>query len=278
MAEALGFRSGSVTAVEYLPKDACSLRDLREQFQDVTPEVRLILQTLEMLERSFPSIFEGGEEEASDTIISIRRQLHLLSTDLQRHTIETRAPRQPIQKTKIEISRDLLLGYQERLSRIYRAICLRLQAANLSEAVFKPPLQPTYSETLEWSKDRYEEIVHPIDWQPVSLLGRISYRLCAHPQLAGTQVIQARTQLPLWMSGISWDFEAYRNVSWNMTLRSWATRPIDSTLFQLVFKGQWPGILDYLQQHHISPMDRDENGSTLLHVYIALNHVLSNRC
>ncbi|GKT64884.1 ankyrin repeat-containing protein [Colletotrichum tofieldiae] len=74
-------------------------------------------------------------------------------------------------------------------------------------------------------------------------------------------------QLPAWISEAVWEIQVCWSMTggWQQSLRSFSVRSRHSAIFAVVRKGDVEGMMAMFSKGEASPLDRDENGSTLLY-------------
>ncbi|KAI1441111.1 hypothetical protein F5Y02DRAFT_431412 [Annulohypoxylon stygium] len=75
-----------------------------------------------------------------------------------------------------------------------------------------------------------------------------------------------RIQLPAWLASRAWDIQVAKEISgWKVNLRAWRVAP-DSPAMQAIVQGDKQSLIDSLTTGRASIFDRNDSGSTLLHV------------
>ncbi|KAK1716521.1 hypothetical protein BDP67DRAFT_510006 [Colletotrichum lupini] len=138
------------------------------------------------------------------------------------------------------------------------------------EKLVKQLQKPEVNREKEEESQQYVIVKSKAAWAGAKLP---SYRPHARGQLAAVYSKKhsewsLSVQFPAWISRAVWQIQ----ISWSMTggwqqsLRSFSVRPSDSDIFTAAKRGKVGSMMAMFSKGDASPLDRDENGSSLLYV------------
>lgn len=172
------------------------------------------------------------------------------------------------EKTAAKVVREQKVLHQLSEDRIARRISFDVstQLASLSRQLTTLEDQRTNKQpTTEYVIVRSEST-----WKGVRLP---SYRPTATGKLA-TKAFKERNewnfavQLPAWMSRAVWEVQLCWSIAggWQQSLRTFSVRSQQSAIFTIVNKGDVNTMMGMFGKGEASPLDRDEQGASLLYV------------
>ncbi|KZL85574.1 hypothetical protein CI238_04572, partial [Colletotrichum incanum] len=171
------------------------------------------------------------------------------------------------EKTAAKIVNEQKILYQRSEERIAQKVSLDIssQLASITKQLQNLNPQGTHDE----NETEYIVVRSKTTWIGPRLP---SYKPTSTGQLAtssykGRNEWSLSLQLPAWISGAVWEIQVCWSMTggWQQSLRSFSVRSKHSAIFAVVKKGDVQGMMAMFSKGEASPLDRDENGSTLLY-------------